>query len=244
MEAFSICLAGLPISIQTSYSLTKELCADYLTDAPPAFSVAVSDADIVREQEYSIREAIMEGLQPIRYTEDYLESIAVYRAIAEQLPSYQAAVFHSAVIAVDGAAYLFTAKSGTGKTTHIRLWQELFGDRAQVVNGDKPIVRLIDSKLFACGTPWSGKEEMHTNQMVPIRGISILERDTVNHIEKIPASSALPILMQQIYRPRDTQSMRLTVQLLSQILSLNCIYCLGCNMDIEAARVAYEGMKP
>lgn len=78
-----------------------------------------------------------------------LEETAVYRKIADKMVDYDTFVFHGSVIAVEGQAYLFTAKSGTGKSTHTRLWREMLGDKAVMVNDDKPMLRVTESGVTA-----------------------------------------------------------------------------------------------
>ncbi len=206
--------------------------------------IEVSAQDVAFEREKALREAVYEGLPPVDYPDDYLESVAVYRKIALEMTDHGAAVFHGAVVAVDGEAYAFTAASGTGKTTHMKLWLRRFGDRALVVNGDKPILRVDGDRVYACGTPWCGKENLNTNVVLPLKAICILERDSSNHIERIGLSDALGVLMQQIYRPSRADAMRRTVQIVRELGTLVRLYRLGCNMDGEAADVAYEGMNP
>ena len=242
MDRFNIQLAGIPIELCVRHPYTRQLCADYLTQAPAQLRVEITDEDIRNEQIKSIREALYEGLQPVNYTDAYLESVAAYRKIATALPERHAAVFHGAVIAVDGVAYAFTAASGTGKTTHMNLWLAHFGARALVVNGDKPILKLSDGQFYACGTPWSGKENLNTNTVLPLKAICILERDSTNHIEPIAMRDALPMLLQQIYRPDDASAMRATFELLRELGARVKLYRLGCNMEQEAALVAYQGM--
>lgn len=244
MDVFRIKLAGLPMELRCRYPFSRELCADYLTREEPQAVIEVSEQDVAFEREKSLREAVYEGLTPIDYPDDYLESVAAYRKIALEMTKHGAAVFHGAVIAVDGEAYAFTASSGTGKTTHMKLWLRHFGDRALVVNGDKPILRVDGGRVYACGTPWCGKENLNTNVVLPLKAICVLERDAANHIERIGMGDALAVLMQQIYRPAQADAMRRTVQLVGKLGSLVKLYRLGCNMDEEAAVIAYEGMNP
>ena len=244
MDVFRIRLAGLPMELRCRYPFSRAFCADYLTTDEPQAVIEVSEQDVAFEREKSLREAVYEGLPPIDYPDDYLESVAAYRKIALEMTKHDAAVFHGAVVAVDGEAYAFTASSGTGKTTHMNLWLRHFGDRALVVNGDKPILRVDGERVFACGTPWCGKENLNTNVVLPLKAICILERDAVNHIERIGMGDALAVLMQQIYRPAESDALRRTVQLVGKLGSLVKLYRLGCNMEEEAAVIAYEGMNP
>lgn len=226
-------LADLIIDVQHKKEYTKNMCADYIYtgDRPVDFTVQ------------STRETMLYEIQkqpecPL----DYIESLCLYRQICDQVLSYDALLLHAAAIAVDGEAYLFTAVSGTGKTTHINLWLEKFGDRAIVVNGDKPILRKLDDRFYVCGTPWSGKENLHTNIDIPIRGICILERAPENKIVRISPEEGLSTLMEQTVRPHNLKKMDLLLATLDNLLKSVPLYRLGCNMDPEAADVSYAGM--
>ena len=206
------------------------------------FHIVTTRSDIDFEREKSAREDTKEGI-PIRHFSDaYLETLAVYRKIADNLLSYDTLLFHGSVIAVDGEGYLFTAKSGTGKSTHTRLWREYFGERAVMVNDDKPLLHITDSGVTAYGTPWDGKHRLSTNTAVPLKGICILTRDTTNHIEQAEPHAVYPLIVQQTNRSLSADGMKQTLSLIDRMLNVVPVYRLGCNMDIEAARVAYEGM--
>ena len=244
MIDFKIKIAGVVIEISNLYPYTKDYCAGYETDESPDFSVSTNQDDIELERTLAYQEAIREGISPVDFSDDYLESIAVYRQIAIKMLSFDAAVFHGAAVAVDGETYLFTAMSGTGKTTHMRLWLKKFGERAIVVNGDKPILRFDGQRILVCGTPWSGKERLNTNISLPLKAVCILERDQENHIEPIMLPEAMTTLFQQIYRPKAREDVRQTMLMVRRLGQYTSLYRLGCNMEAEAATVAYLGMNP
>lgn len=230
------------IEIVNLYPLVERKCREYMVKGgAPDFTVWITQEDISFERVKSEREDIAEG-RPVRlFTNAYLESLAVYRKIAEQMPFYDTVLFHGSCIAVDGVGYLFTAKSGTGKSTHARLWREFLGERAVMVNDDKPLIRInADGTATAYGTPWDGKHRLSSNVAVPLRAICILERGTENAIREIGFEEAYPMLLQQCYRPADREAMARTLELLDR---LNVkIYRLACNMDIGAAELAYRAM--
>ena len=124
---FTVRLAEVPISISAIYHSTKDFCRDYLTGEEPVFSLEVTPGDIAYEREKSAREDDYEGIPIRHFSDSYLETLAVYRKIAEQMLDYGVLLFHGSVVAVDHKAYIFTAKSGTGKSTHTRLCRELLG---------------------------------------------------------------------------------------------------------------------
>lgn len=135
--SFRIALAGQVIGVSALYEQTRTFCKNYLTDAPASFEVAVTPADIAFEREKSDREAAVEGHAPGNFSDEYLETLALYRKIVERLLEWDTLLFHGSCISVDSKAYLFTAKSGTGKSTHTQLWKKWFGERAVFINDDQ-----------------------------------------------------------------------------------------------------------
>ena len=171
-------IAEKNIEIDSLFPEIHAFCSDYVTNQIADFSVKISEQDIVFEREKSVRESIAEGLEIINYPDSYLETLAVYRKIADKMLSYETMLFHGSAIAVDGQAYLFTAKSGTGKSTHTRLWREVFGDRAVMVNDDKPLLKVTDSGVTVFGTPWNGKHRLGKNNSAPLKAIRFYQ----NHL--------------------------------------------------------------
>jgi hypothetical protein len=150
---------------------------------------------------------------------------------------------HGSVVAVDGAAYMFTARSGTGKSTHAALWRKLLGDRAVMVNDDKPLVSVEDGLAVVYGTPYNGKHRLGSNISVPLKAVCVLERGDTNVITGIGRQQAYPVLLQQIYRPADRKAFVRTLELIDELTKSVKFYKLKCNMDISAAELSYNTMK-
>ncbi len=199
--------------------------------------------DIGYEREKSAREDAIEGISPRHFSDAYLETLAVYRQISEQMLDYGILLFHGSVVAVDGRAYVFTAKSGTGKSTHTRLWRTLLGSRAIMVNDDKPLLRVAEDGVTAFGTPWDGKHHLSSNIAVPVQAICILERGEQNRIWEMDARDAWPMLMQQSYRSGSPQKLAHTMNLLDQMAAKVNLYHMACNMQISAAEMSYQKMR-
>ncbi|MBR1383445.1 MAG: hypothetical protein IJ555_15345 [Ruminococcus sp.] len=236
-------IADKTVEINSIYDEVHTYCADYLTDEPADYSVTTTQADIDFEREKSAREDEVEGILIRHFSDSYLEELAVYRKIAEKMIEYDTVLFHGSVVAVDGVGYLFTAKSGTGKSTHTRLWCEYLGNQAVMVNDDKPLLHIAENGIIAYGTPYNGKHRLGTNTSVPLKAICILTRAEENHIEPISFEQAYKILLQQVYRPADSILMMKILTLIDRLGDCVKLYKLGCNMDISAAKVAYEGMR-
>lgn len=228
---FQIKMAGLVIGIENKYKHVSRLCEKYkVEDEKEDFRVSATDQEIREEQAGNTW-----------FSLPYCESLCLYRTICLKLIAYDAFLMHSAAIAVDGEAYLFAAKSGVGKTTHMKLWMEEFGDRAQVVNGDKPVYRYLDGVLYACGTPWQGKEGLGNNIMVPVKAILFLERSTENRIRPMAQKEVIGRIFHQFLMPRDEDDMNHFMHMIEKMLASVDCYLLQCNQEREAARVAYEG---
>ena len=236
-------IADKVVEVNSIYEEVHEYCAGYQTDENADYSVTTTQADIDYEREKSAREDEIEGIPTRHFSDGYLEELAVYRKIAEKMLDFDTVLFHGSVVAVDGVGYLFTAKSGTGKSTHTRLWREYFGDRAVMVNDDKPLLKITDSEVVAYGTPYNGKHRLGTNTSVPLKAICILTRSADNHIERITREQAYTMLLQQVYRPADMLKMAKTLEFVDRLADSVKLYRLGCNMDSSAAKIAYEGMQ-
>lgn len=236
-------LGGIAVRIDSIYSEVQTMCRDYQTDLPAELTVSTSPADIEAEGRMSDEQRQLEGLTPCPYPPSYLETLAVYRQLATAALQRGIMLIHGSVIAVDGEGYLFTALSGTGKSTHVRLWRELFGERAVMVNDDKPLMRIAEgARPVVYGTPWDGKHHLSNNISVPLRAIIILERGAENSIHPITAKEAFPTLLQQSFRPHDALLTAKSLHLLSLLSQQVGLYRLHCNMHPDAARVAYQGM--
>ena len=235
---FTVCLAGKNIAVRSLFDEVYEFCRDYLTDRPADLTVDVTPEDINYEKELNIRESQIEGIPVYDYPDSYLETLAVYRKIVTKMLEFDTFLMHGAVVAVGDKAWLFTAPSGTGKTTHINLWLKNIPG-SYVVNGDKPLIHIGD-ECTVYGTPWAGKERMNRNVGVKLCGIVILNRGLNNIIEKVPMTQILPILIQQSYRPKTRIELEKTLSLLSRLGRKIPMYLLYCNMNDEAALTAYN----
>ena len=113
----------------------------------------------------------------------------------------------------------------------------------RVINGDKPILRFLDGKLTAFGTPWQGKENWGTNASVPLRALCFLERGAENSIESLDNGETVKRLFSQILMPTEPEGAVRFLALLDRTVRETPAYLLYCNMDPSAALVALERMK-
>ena len=242
MTNFSIQAAGLTVGVTALFESTRDYCREFLSEEAPCLSVAVTSEDIAFERAQTEREYALEGRSPRNFTDAALEVTALQRKTAERLFAYDTLVFHGSCIAVDGVGYLFTAKSGTGKSTHTRLWREAFGDRAVMINDDKPFLKIGETFVMVCGSPWKGKHSLGCNLSVPLKSICILERGEENRIGRIAPAAAVKMLFQQSNRPRDPRMMVKYMELIDRLAQNVALYRMQCNMDPEAALISYREM--
>ena len=235
--------AGTVFEICSIYESIHEMCKNYISEDEAEFRIEICRDDIEKESELSEKTDIAEGRKPVRYRDEYLETLAVYRKMCMELTKKDTILYHGSVIAVDGEAFLFTAKSGTGKSTHTANWRKYFGDRAVMINDDKPLLKITDNGVIAYGTPWDGKHHLSTNTSVLLKAVCILTRSETNQIEKIDPREYYGLLLQQAFRPKKAAELTKVLSLLDRFFEKTEFYKLGCNMDISSAEVAYNGMK-
>lgn len=226
-------LADLIIEVKSRYRYTFDFCKNYIYEgnALPEFTVFATDEDIEKERKSSPD-----------FSDDILENTCIYRNICREILAYDGMLIHSAAISVDNIGYMFSANSGTGKTTHMNLWLHKFGDRAFVINGDKPIIRKVKNQFKVYGTPWCGKEGLNSNVGVPLKGITILERAEENSIIRADNKEALLFLLTQTPIPKEMKYLELMYKNLDELLKTVSVYRLCCNMEPEAAEISYKKM--
>lgn len=229
-------LADLTVGIENRFDYLPNICKDHLApcDAMPLFTVRPTQAELDAEGALCA---------PKRLPDAYLESVVAHRKIAEQLPMHGAMVFHGAVVVLDGRAYAFTARSGVGKTTHLLLWLKAFGERAYVLNGDKPILLWRDGRVYICGTPWKGKENLGEGGILPLSGIGFLHRSEQNAVKPLAPADALAPFLAQVYMPKNGAALLETMALCDKVLSSVPLLSMHCNMEPSAAIVAEHGFR-
>ncbi len=229
---FVIELAGIRIQINNRHTFIERQCHAFLAEGTEAaFSVSVTDEEILEEQKYG------------EFSDGYCESICMYRHICEILPSYNVFLMHSSVIEAGGYAYAFTAKSGVGKSTHTALWLKNVPG-ARVLNGDKPLYRVEeDGGITAFGTPWNGKENWGENISAPLAAVCFIERGEVNTIRRADEEDAIARLMHQLYLRGSRNSVNQQLVLMDALVRAVPYYVLACNISDEAALLSWNTMK-
>ena len=152
-----------------------------------------------------------------------------------------AIAIHSSTIVKDGKAVMFLGESGTGKSTHTRLWRENI-EGARLLNDDSPVIRFIEGTPTAFGSAWSGKTPCYINRAYPIRAIVRLSQAPYNKIHKLSTIQALGALLPSC-PPAFAYDGRLQDNIcdtLSAVLATTEVYHLECLPDADAARLVYD----
>jgi hypothetical protein len=242
MAEFTMKIAGYAARVTSLFESTPQYFRPYLTEETPRFFFAVTREDIAFESRFLYEEALAEGFKVRNFPDPFLERAAIQRKFAEALFDLDVLLLHGSTVAVDGSAYLFTARSGTGKSTHTRLWREAFGSRAVMINDDKPFLKVTPEGVTACGAPWSGKHGLDTNITVPLKGICLLERGAENHIQPLPQEDALVFLQKQCHLPAEPEKYSRLLELLQMLTRQVPLWHMTCTKDLQAAHTAYQAM--
>ncbi len=225
-------IAGLKVGIDYKYPRMIAQSAAYVTEP------SKTDFDIVLPDGYL--EFIQNQNPDMSMDEcEYFQTgVLFYR----NLVNYSGMLLHASAVIKDGFAYLFSAPSGTGKSTHTSLWLKKFSD-AKILNDDKPAIRVEGDVVNVYGTPWSGKTDLNLNLCARLAGICFLERAKENSITQVSSSEAISLILNQTIRPRMQDNMDKLLSILDKVVEKTHVYKMGCNISLEAAELAYNTMK-
>lgn len=227
-------IAGLRIQIKNKYEFTTKFCIEYLSqDQNSAVDIVatVTDEEFDKEKNASLE----------NFLDGYIENICLYRSICLQMPAFNRMLMHCSVLEYDGNAYAFLGKSGTGKSTHTRLWLKHLSP-TRVINGDKPILEYCNGEFIAYGTPWMGKERWGTKAKAPLKGLCFLEQAKVNAVRRLRVSEVSSRLFGQILIPNDESNAIATLDLADKMVTNVPAYLLQCDISEEAVKKSFEAM--
>ena len=231
MYRTNACIADINVEFNTKYYKLTSISKEFLTNNQNSDIVINITQEQIDRELANTQNSVLPS---------FCEVACACRAFCNEIWKYNAILFHSSVVEVNHRAVAFTAQSGTGKTTHTLLWKELLGDDLTIINGDKPIVRLLNDILYVYGTPWKGKESFGINAKSKLTDICFIERDTVNSVEKFKKENAVDRIFNQILLPKDASGLKKTLELVDLLLSKCNLWIIRCNTDISAAETAYN----
>lgn len=158
-------------------------------------------------------------------------------AFSQNILLHDGVSIHSSVISNNGYGYLFLGKSGTGKSTHTRLWLQNI-DGSTLLNDDNPILRFEGDKLYVYGSPWSGKTHCYKNERAVVKSIVRLEQAPVNEFSKLSGVFAWTELFPSCAILKHcTDLYQIGIGLVNKIVSSVCIGHMKCLPNAEAAKI-------
>lgn len=237
---FYIKVAGLVVAIDNKYLKIREYCRLYLAEPEEKSNVIgvirTLPEDLERCRQY-FRETEHREIDDSAAECDFMQ-----HKLYPLLPAYNAFWLHACVVEVDGEAYAFSAPSGWGKTTHAKLWLKLLGNRARIINGDNPIIRLENGRFTAYGTPFCGKEGWNVNIGVPLKAICYIAHSDSNQLESLEPWEAFGYLVRFSSKYQTKANVDQMLGLYERLVEHVPFYRMNCNMEDEAARISFEGM--
>ena len=231
MSAFNLKIANKVLKINSFNESTKRYCDGFTTDEKPDYTIIMTEEDLKNESSNSNNGQV--------YVNE--EISALYRKIADLLVEDNIVVFHSSAISVDGNAFLITARSGVGKSTHSRNLKEYIGESFEYINDDKPLLEIKDNKVTIYSSPWNGKERRGNNISAPLKAIIFLNRGETNTYRKVVDKNEIYInLLSQTYLPKQKDKREKALKLIDILLRNINFYIINVNKDISAAQMTYE----
>ena len=227
-------IADFNVELKNLDSIAVDFFSKYADDFEEAdFTLSVTEEDIKREGEMA-----KEKISRLNMI------VAAYqRKLCENIYTKNALLMHSALISTEDTGIAFLAKSGTGKTTHTLLWKQLLGDKLSIINGDKPIIRIIDGEVFAYGTPWCGKEGFSENRRVKLSHICFIKRSLELRPVPIETDSGIEPLLNQIYLPKSAKGLEKTLALADAMVNRCKMWEIYCDKTLKSAEIAYNSIQ-
>lgn len=224
------------VRIESIYEDVHLMCCQYRANEQPEYEIQIKQEDLLFEKKRANQD-------DETFTDGYYETLAVYRKLCDWLIDQDVLLFHGSAVGVDENAYLFTATSGTGKSTHTKMWREVLGNRAVMINDDKPLLYIGTDKVVVYGTPWDGKHHLSSNCGMKLKGLCVLKRGQQNQIWHENKREIYPMLIQQSFHSNHPEKMKKILELVERLTNIVNCYGLECNPTREAAWVSYSMMK-
>lgn len=230
MVNFKIKIANIVLEVNAFYEFTKEYCKDFLSDEEPNYVITLTKEDLINESS--------ENKDGKVYVSE--EISALYRKIADIFVDGNVLVVHGSSFKVDNNAFIVTARSGVGKSTHVNLLKQYLGDRFSYINDDKPLLEVKDDKLTLFSSPWNGKERRGSNTCAPLKSVIFLTRGDNTYKKLDNKNDVYFRLLSQIYLPKDKSKREKALKLIDMLLKKLNFYEINVNMDISSAKMTSE----
>ncbi|MDO5391579.1 MAG: hypothetical protein Q4F24_10905 [Eubacteriales bacterium] len=222
-------IAGLKVKMDPRFGRLTRQSASYRSFGEPVMTVKPDSYDEAHVQKNGT-------------SQEELEYICCSAAFCRNIVQHGRFFLHASAVVYEGEAYLFSAPSGTGKSTHTAFWQKLFPG-SYILNDDKPVICPQQGRITAWGTPFAGKTDLQVNREVPLRGICFLRKGNVNQIRQVTEDEALALMLNNTYRPASSEGMNRLLDMIEQTVTQIHVYEMSCTREPQAAELSYRVMK-
>ena len=222
-------IAGLKVQMEPRFHRLTRQSASYISSGVPVIRVGPGPRDEAN--------SLMESL-----SQEEREYICCGAAFSRGILEHGRFFLHASAVVCGGEAYLFSAPSGTGKSTHTALWLDLFPE-SFILNDDKPVLQPRKDGVTVWGTPFAGKTDLQVNRGVPLKAICFLKQGSENQIRRLDETEALARMLNNTWRPNTGCGMERLLDLMQMILAQRPMYEMTCTTQLEAAQLSYKVMK-
>lgn len=227
-------IAKIIVKLEYNSKYVEHIFSPFLIEEKSSFDVHL----FATEQEILSELQLMDE----KYV-DLAESTALLRKLANiLLKNFNCLLFHSSAIMYNENAFLFTAPSGTGKSTHTKLLKELLNDSVLYINDDKPLLKLENQNFTVYSSPWLGKHYLGNNLSAPLKAIVLINRANENFAKKLSYDEALKVVFEQTVNAKDDESAQNYLNLVLQLVNGVDFYLLNCTKNVESAKYSFENI--
>lgn len=244
---FRLNLAGVPVDVTTQYDEYYPYFSPYLEKNTGTSSLIppcpANDRDIPAVEISPRRLQTASRIYPPDSAAYYVEYMELCPAISSAITVFDRIVFHAVSFIWKDLAWLVTAPSGTGKSTHYCLWKLLCPDEIQIINGDKPIVYIENDEVFVTTSPWTGKENMSQCLTAKLGGIIVLEQSDSNEITRLTVHESAGKVFSQFLFDCNTEQEAKTACRIAEKMLKTPVWLLKNSGDIESAKLCRKTLK-
>lgn len=222
-------IAGLRIEMNPQYPRLARQSETYKSNGHPVIQISPDKNEKLCKEIFN------------RSPED-MEYILSSAEFCREIISHGRFFLHASAVVLDGEAYLFSAPSGMGKSTHTALWLKRF-QGSYILNDDKPVIFPENERVTVWGTPFAGKTDLQVNRGVPLRAVCFLKQGNENSITRIDSERAIALTLNNTYRPKNSDNMKLLLDMIGRVVETADIFEMSCTDDPKAAEMSYNAMK-
>ena len=233
MNNVSLSLSGIPLNCNVQTTGTISFLKDFIyqTSSPKAV-VSIPE---------KLKTAFLNNNSSTALTAAD-EYHLLHLVISNALLPFNRCVFHGTAFFWHDKAWLFSAPSGTGKTTQYRQWRRLYHNEVKIINGDKPILQFCDDgTIMVHPSPWKGKERMGSMLKAPLGGIIYLQQGKENTIERMDSlDAAEPIYRQFLFLPETEEAVHRVCRMEDKLLRNIPVWKLVNKGDAQSAELTHH----